>query len=272
MLLASLLANLLALAMPIFVIQVLNRYVTHGVDSTLLTLSAGAVIAVLLELAFRQIRIKFGTALNAPHDASLARASMAVLTGAKAQALESVAPGVRRQLINGPDTVQNAYTPNNMASLMDVPFALLFILVLYLLSPVLALVCLLFTGAAFAIALLTTVSLRGPSRTLMAGLGRRNALASSGIAASDTIRAFNAAAHVTKVWDGEAVEGRRLARLISTRQAWVQSLTSAAQGFMGIAIIGVGAAQVVAGNLDVGALIGANILAARALGPMIKLA
>ena len=46
LLLASTFINLLALAMPIFVIQVLNRYVAHGIDITLATLTAGAVIAV----------------------------------------------------------------------------------------------------------------------------------------------------------------------------------------------------------------------------------
>ena len=55
---ASLIANILALASPLFVMQVLNRYVAHGVESTLITLSAGVFIAILLELAFRQIRMR----------------------------------------------------------------------------------------------------------------------------------------------------------------------------------------------------------------------
>ena len=41
LLLASLFANVLALASPIFVIQVLNRYVSYGVDATLATLTGG---------------------------------------------------------------------------------------------------------------------------------------------------------------------------------------------------------------------------------------
>jgi len=62
MIAASLLANVLALASPLFVIQVLNRYVAHGVDSTLATLAAGTVIAVALELGVPDAKIKF--ALN----------------------------------------------------------------------------------------------------------------------------------------------------------------------------------------------------------------
>ena len=39
MIAASLLANVLALATPLFVIQVLNRYIAQGVDATLATLT-----------------------------------------------------------------------------------------------------------------------------------------------------------------------------------------------------------------------------------------
>ncbi|MCG8509780.1 MAG: ATP-binding protein, partial [Rhodospirillales bacterium] len=46
---ASFLANLLALASPLFVIQVLNRYGAHGGNGTLVTLTTGVVIAVALE-------------------------------------------------------------------------------------------------------------------------------------------------------------------------------------------------------------------------------
>ena len=53
LLLASLFANTLALASSIFVIQVLNRYVSYGVDATLATLTIGVVGAIFLEVCFR---------------------------------------------------------------------------------------------------------------------------------------------------------------------------------------------------------------------------
>ena len=45
LLVASLFANLLALAMPVFVIQVLTRYLSSRVDQTLATLTLGAALA-----------------------------------------------------------------------------------------------------------------------------------------------------------------------------------------------------------------------------------
>ena len=48
----SVLANIFVLVTPIFVILVLNRYVSSGVDGTLISLSVGALLAVCFEFLF----------------------------------------------------------------------------------------------------------------------------------------------------------------------------------------------------------------------------
>ena len=72
--LASLLANILALATPLFVIQVLNRYVANGVDATLMTLATGALIAVVLEFGFRQVRNRLAKGVSIRPDEQLSQA------------------------------------------------------------------------------------------------------------------------------------------------------------------------------------------------------
>ena len=53
---ASFFVNILALATPIYVIQVLQRYVAYGVNSTLVTLVVGILLVSLFEFFFRNIR------------------------------------------------------------------------------------------------------------------------------------------------------------------------------------------------------------------------
>ena len=53
---ASFFINLLALATSLFVIQVLNRFVSYGVTTTLVTLVIGTLLAILFELSFRAVR------------------------------------------------------------------------------------------------------------------------------------------------------------------------------------------------------------------------
>ena len=269
---ASLLANILALASPLFVIQVLNRYIAHGVDATLATLAAGTVIAIMLEFGFRQVRLRLAAFVNKPYDEGLTNSAFAVLTGAKSAAIDALPAGLRQQIVSGADTLQTAYSAPNAAALFDVPFALVFVAALFLLSPPLAVIVMVFLAAVFAVTLLTLSSLRAPTRDMTAASGRRNALIGTVTSAGDTVRAFNAGAFIRRQWRDESGLFQKLFGKIMGRQGLVQSLSTSAQGLMSVAVIATGAVLVVRGQLDVGGMIGANILAARALGPIIKLA
>jgi len=272
MIAASLLANILALATPLFVIQVLNRYIAHGVDATLATLAIGTVIAILLEFGFRQVRLRLAANVNAPFNRELTNSAFAVLTGAKSAAGEAMAPGLRQQIVSGADTIQTTYAAPNVAALFDVPFVLIFVAVLFLLSPALAVIAAVFLVVVFAVALMTMATLRAPTRDMLTTGGRRGTLISAAITAADTVRAFNAQNFINQQWRNESALFQKLYRIVMGRQGVVQTLSISAQGLMSVAVIATGAVLVVQGQMDVGSMIGANILAARALGPLIKLA
>ena len=272
MIAASLLANILALATPLFVIQVLNRYIAHGVDATLATLAIGTVIAILLEFGFRQVRLRLAASVNAPFNRELTNSAFAVLTGAKSAAGEAMAPGLRQQIVSGADTIQTTYAAPNVAALFDVPFVLIFVAVLFLLSPTLAVIVAVFLVVVFAVALMTMATLRAPTRDMLTTGGRRGTLISAAITAADTVRAFNAQDFINRQWRNESALFQKLYRIVMGRQGVVQTLSISAQGLMSVAVIATGAILVVQGRMDVGSMIGANILAARALGPLIKLA
>ena len=106
---ASLFANILALASPLFVIQVLNRYVGQGVDATLVALASGVMIAIALELGFRQARLKLARGLSATKDDELSTGAFGILTTAESQALASIPPGERREVVRGLELVENAF-------------------------------------------------------------------------------------------------------------------------------------------------------------------
>lgn len=272
MLAASLIANVLALASPIFVMQVLNRYVAHGVESTLATLCAGVVIAILLELAFRHIRLRLAASLNAASDRAIANGAFGTLTGTKTAYIDKLPTGLRQEMMSGAEKMQAAYNANNISSIMDVPFAFLFIGVLYLLNPTIALVVACFVALSFLISVFSLASLRTPTRRMQMESGRRSGLVGTAIQAGDTVRAFNGSHLIRKQWQERSAAYLTLGRKIMLRQGFVQSLGMTLQASMGAIVIALGAVQVVAGTMDVGVMIGANILAARALGPILKFA
>ena len=267
---ASLFANLLALAAPIYVIQVLNRYVANGVDSTLMTLSMGAVIAVFIEFSFRQVRHSLAKGISIKPDEQIARISFGALSRIKPGSLDRVTPGQQRQVLQGVDHIRNAYSASNISTILDLPFAVLFLAVLYLLSPELGAIASIFIIISFIIGLILTTAIRTPTRSLSDAALRANIITSTAIQESDTVRVFNAANALTQSWQSKFTLAQTLYRKIINRQGLLASLSNSIVGLMSISTIGVGAILVVQGKLDVGALIGANILAARALQPITK--
>ncbi len=267
---ASFFINALAMASPIFVMQVLNRYVSQGVDATLITLTAGVAAAATLEFFFRQARMHLTHRVNIRSDEDKALQPFSILTRAKISALERIAPDARREVLSGSQAIETAYSAQNIGTILDVPFALLFVFVLYLLSPLISGIVFCFLVAVFLAGILGTLSVKGKTVELTSASGFGTALISTAIRETDTVHTFNAGSFLRRAWEKNVYMTQHLRRAISSSQGLMQTITQSATGYMTIAVISVGAIQVVRGELDVGALIGANILASRALQPISK--
>ena len=265
---ASLFANILALAAPLFVIQVLNRYVAHGVDATLATLTSGVLLAIALEYAFRKVRMRLARAVSAGPDNNIASAGFNVLLKVKASALERIPQGQRQQIVSATSSIEKAYGSGNIAAVFDVPFALLFVGVLFLLNPVLAGIVAFFLVAVFIIGTFSASRLQKDTRQLLQVSGNSNSLIRSATAEIDTVRAFNASSFLGKLWASQLDRVQGLRRAMEARQGGTQTIIQSATALMSVIVVSVGATLVVAGEIDVGAMIGANILAARALMPI----
>ncbi len=265
---ASLFANILALASPLFVIQVLNRYIAHGVDATLATLASGTLLAIFLELLFRQIRIRLARDISIDADFEVATGGFGLLIKARAGSLERIPQGQRRQLVGAAAAVEAAYGAGNIAAVYDGPFALLFLGVLFLLNPLLSGIVTAFLLVVFVIGVIGAMSVQGPNRRLIQAGGNANALITTAAEHIDTVRAFNAGETLHQEWRTQTGATQRLRAWIEARQSLVQTLTQTATAVMGLLVVATGARLVVSGEIDVGIMIGANILATRALMPV----
>ncbi|OEJ65899.1 ATP-binding cassette domain-containing protein [Magnetovibrio blakemorei] len=268
---ASFFANVLALASSLFVIQVLNRYVSHGVGSTLLTLTAGVLIAIFFEIGFRQIRLTIANALSEPFDRANASGSFDVLTGARADVLAQMTPGQKREAASASDAIQQAYAAPNMVAYFDFPFAFVFWFALLMISPISALIVVFFVLLVVGLGWVNLKAMRGPTEKMQTKMAERQGLFDSAILDPDTVRAFTAETFLRQRWRTMYDGLNNLRASIAARQGGVQNLTQGVQALMSTAIIAIGGVLVVNGHLDVGLLIGTNILASRTLGPVIRI-
>ena len=271
MLFASLFGNLLALVSPIFVILVLNRYIAHGVDTTLATLTIGTVIAIILEYIFRRVRYRFAEVINKNVDRQQDINSFFISKNSKALSFSQIPSETIRDIITSTESVRQVYSPSNICLLLDVPFAILFLSTLYFLNPILCYITFIFVAAVSMAVLTGILSLRVPIQKMRQASGLRVQVIDALVSSPDTIRMFDRSNFLETRWLAATDSLRTLSRFIGDRQNRIQSAIRSASALLTVLIISVGALLVVDGKLDVGTMIGANILAARALMPIVGL-
>lgn len=268
----SFLINILALASPLFVMQVLNRYIGQGVDATLATLTSGVVIAIGFEYVLRRSRLRLARGVSASADSETAVSGFRALLGARTGALGAIAAETRKDLASAMAAIETAYGPNTVTTVLDAPFAFLFVGILALIQPLIAVTVLICISAVFIAGVLYQRRARTLVQAVQETTAAGGALLGTATREPDTVRSFNAQSTLEDAWRRHIAQAQALRRDLAITQGLVQTITQSGGAIMSVVVIGFGAVLVVAGKMDVGAMIGANILAARALQPVAKLA
>jgi len=261
---ATLFITLLTLAMPLYVIQILNRYVTYGFHGTLVTLTTGMLIAVFLQLGFRILRTKMADAVNQEPNARLSLEMLDIINRAKAEPLEQLSKPRIQEALNSVQTIRKTYDAQTLNTFFDAPFSLLLIAVIYLLNPLLAGLALVGIGVGLFSGWVGIKRSEHGTEQLVKDDSKHRALNFSAVNALDTVRAFGAARFLRGIWQEQVAKISRLQQKVTLSKEISQTMTLTGSSLTSVFVYAVGATLVVRGELTVGALIGANILAARA--------
>ena len=133
--LASFVVNVMALGSSLYSIQVLNRYLTMGIDATLYTLTIGVLIALVFEILLRSNRLKLAQKICEIADYRLQAVGISFFGMGEYSNIDRLNLGQRKEIFTGIQTVKQAFGALNLTSIFDVPFCLVFLFVLYLISP-----------------------------------------------------------------------------------------------------------------------------------------
>lgn len=262
---ASAVINVLALTSALYSGQVMNRYLALGIDATLLTLSVGAMLAVGFELVLRSARARLTHWSASRSDQKLGAAAVHAITQARYAAFEQVPAQSRREALGGLSTIQQAFGGAALVGLADAPFALIFLIVLGLISPTLMVWSVLAIGVVTALSVIASKASVEPgaeqAKLSVQLAGTAHTLASSG----ELVRAFRADAPLAAAWQATTAQLDALRSKVAELQNFGQNVAYAGSTVLGMMMMGLGAREVFAGTLDAGSLIAANILAVRAL-------
>lgn len=262
---ASLFVNILFLASPIFVIQILSRYIGYGFDGTLYTLTAGMLIALALGVAFSVVRTKMCSAISIEPDHKLQTAVLESLSQVKAASLDRIPQAKIQEVMAGPQVVQSAYEASKIASVLDMPFFLLFIIAIFMLSSTLAIITLLAVVSTVIVGKMNMDSARHSDNAFREEMVKHRGGVNSAIQGAETVRAFHGGGFLRGIWNEQVSKVMLLKENMIQQKSWSLAIMQGLNSLLKVAVYAIGAKQVVMGDLTVGALIGASILSAKAL-------
>lgn len=267
---ATIIANILALASSLYTIQVFNRYVGFGVGATLVTLVAGVIIAVVLEFSFRMLRNRITYTINDPINHEMYEKALASMSTCESSKLDMMPVPLRQQVMNDVDAIKRAYSSSNVGTLLDLPFTILFIVVIGFLS--MTVVWVVVAGALLLIllGLYNLFALKHVTPLVTGATVNKSAVSNVVTTDPDMVRAFNASAFLNESWNGLVNKFQDFTRKMESHQHFIQTLTQSITALTSVFVIATGAIEAVNGNILVGSLIGINLLGARALMPISK--
>ena len=254
--------NFLIVLLPVYSLQVLDRVLSSRSLETLVVLTAIVVVAFLFYGVFFAIRAFVLDAIAEWLDIKLAPEllRLSLVQCAIGEAIS--ASQMQRELQN-----IKQFITGGMATIMDAPWSVLFLIIVFLIHPVLGMIGLVGAILMFCFALINDWASRGPQDEAqennvqslhMVDLATRNA---------EAVEAMGMMGHVLQRWDHFRNQGATKQNIATRRSQLIQACSRSVRMVIQIVIIGAGGYLALENSLTVGGMIATSILIGRALGP-----
>lgn len=267
---ASILINIFAIATPLFTRLVYDKIVPNLAFESLWVLTIGICIIFVFDLILKLMRSYFIDLAGKKSDLLLSAKIFSKVMGLRMEA-RPVSVGAFARHLQEFESIREFFTSATVTALIDLPFALLFLLVISLVAGPLALVPLI----AVAILIVYSMMIQRPLRRSIEEGSRLSSQKHANLIESlqglETIKLFSAQSQFQYRWE-EAVAhmanwgitSRRLTDSVQNTAGFLQQLVSIAMILFGVYLIA-------EGNLTMGGLIAATMLSSRVVGPLVQL-
>ncbi len=267
----SLFVNLLALAVPIFVQQVYNRVIFYHGISTLIALLVGVAVAIAFDFALRQSRARMLQRVALRIDVALGRKLYDKLSALPLGTLEARPAGFWQALYKDAELVRNVFSGPTAVLVMDLPFAVIFITLIWVIAPPVVYVLLAALPLYLGLALLSGDSLGRATRAeRRAGIGR-DAFITEMLAGRTTIKALALGNAFKPRFEDRHADTIEHALVRGGRNDTFGNFGLMLSMVVTVALVAVGALSIIEQELTIGALIAATMLASRVTAPLNQL-
>ena len=268
--LATVMINLFALTSPLFIMTVYDRVIPNNAVETLWVLAIGAATVFGFDFLIRYLRAYFIDHSGRNIDVILATRIFDQILNIKLQNRPNMA-GSFANTVKEYESLREFFTSATLAIFVDLPFAFLFILVIWLVGGPMAFVPLVMGTLLLAVTLLLQFPLNKATKRNFGDLSAKHGVLVETITGLETLKAVGGDTPMRERWEGyvgSTAKTALQARLIST---FGVSLTTVGVQLVTVLVVVIGALQVAEGAITQGAVVASVLLSGRAMAPLSQL-
>jgi ATP-binding cassette subfamily C protein LapB len=267
----SLFVNILALCAPIFTLQVYDRVVSSGGLTTLQGLVIGMVLVALFDFALRQVRARILQTVALRVDVLVGKRLFEKLLSLPLRTLETKPAAFWQLLFRDVEVVRNTLSGASAVLMADLPFALLFLVLIFVLATPLGVVLLVVMPVFGFLAWYSARAQQKAAKREKRTLSSRDTLIAELIQGRATIKALALDDRMRPLWEERTAASIEEAIMRGTKNDTHVNLSASLTMMTNVILTTVGALFIVAHEMTMGSLIASNMLMGRLLGPLNQL-
>ncbi|MEH6446113.1 MAG: type I secretion system permease/ATPase, partial [Oceanospirillaceae bacterium] len=266
-LIASFLINIFVLANPLFVMNVYDRVVPNSAIETLWVLAIGVFIAYVFDFGLKMLRAYFleiaGKKADILMSSMLFEKVMSMQYAHMPKSVGSFASNLREF-----ESIRGFLSSTTTTILIDIPFAIIFLIVMFLIGGPLVYVPLVAMPIILIYSIIASRKLKESVEQTFAASAQKSSTLIECLTAMETVKTQRASSVLQLRW--EQAEG--FIAKWSLKSKMISSSVTNFSGFVtqvsSVSLVIVGVYLISERELTMGALIAANILSGRVLQPM----
>lgn len=259
----SLAINLLYLAGPLYMMQVYDRVISSASQITLLMLTMVLLLGYAALAGLDAVRARVLTRASVRLDHQMAPRVMIAVIDRTARG-----GSTRSQLLRDFDTFRQFITGAGVHAVFDLPWAPIYILVIFALHPLLGAFALACCIVLVLLALINELAVKSPLSEANEAASRNYIFTEMSLRNTEVVRAMGMTAGLLRRWGRDRIRMIERQVTASDRASTMQSLIRFSRLSMQSLILGVGAYLVIERLTTAGAMFAASILLGRALQPI----
>ncbi len=269
--LAAIMINILATASPLFTMNVYDRVVPNAAFPTLWVLAFGIFVAYTFDFVLKNLRSHFVDAAGRKADNLISARIFEQMMSMK-MAARPPSVGIHASNLKEFETLRDFFTSATIVAIIDLPFIVLFIFLISLISGPVAIIPAILIPIVMGIGILLQRPLDKVIKESMRESSYKSGLIFETLSGLETIKGQAAEGHFQRKWE----ETTEHSSLTSVKARAISSFGVNFAVYMGnlcsVAMIIYGTYLIADHKITMGALIASVILSGRSMGPLASVA